>query len=707
MTILGIIAVLIIIFLTIVAIKNRDMISSNSAAAIIMTIIISLIICLTVFNAIRPMYSFCVTVEATGDKNADVRGSDVGVRSILNNGKPIDLKSKDFNNTWLQKDNSLVWNYSNNRVLSFFTPVYAETDIVFGSNVWAGIVKITYNNHTDFIDLYSVDDGTITYNIPRMSYHIIISKLLQLSFVLLIAIVLVYWICRYVCINLLSQYLQGTQDIFEFAYKAIRKRPYFFSRILLVVIAFSIMIIFADDVSLWADDLATISFVSEQVSTKENIKLILDECQYNPPLFYILAWFWLRVAPYGTIWLKFPSIIFSCLGIWFCGTAARKLQNDRAALFATIFSATSIFLVKYAAYAFRSFGLLFMLCPLLIIAYYNRLIYPNKSYFHFAYGAILALLLYTNYIGILVFGIMGLYDCWIFAKKQVKFNFVFSYIGAGISFLPLITYTFTRMVESHKNFWPQIPSFPDLMSIVNMLSNNQKFNEILFVFAFAVIVVLIFEGICINTFKTNTEKITVVFACIVCSIFVVGFSYMYSRYINPSGSIFVARYFISVLAPFIIVDAIALEWILAILETTELRKCSCTITVAMASCLLFTNLSDQISALDNFAGVINEPYRETINYICAQEEAQANNSLVVMTGYSGGFYYYGTNGGKRQNLNFGNLSDTNWEHYDVVFVSPMHGEISSYTQKILDEHYKEVENNKSLHVVKYIKNTSL
>lgn len=706
MIMLGITAVLILIFLIVVGLKSRNLISSNDAAAIVMAIIILPAVCISVFSAIKPIYSFCVKIEATGEKSVDARGSDVGIRSISNNGKSVDLKDGDFDDTWRQKDNSLVWDYSENNILELFIPVYAKTDIVFGSNVWAGIVKVTYNNHTDSIDLYSAKDERLTYSIPRMPYNIIVSKMLPVLFIMLFVTALVYMICRFICVNLLVKYLCEPQDVLEYIYHIIRERPYFISRIFLVVLSFTVMLIFADDVSLWADDLATISFVSEEVSIRENINLILDECKYNPPLFYIIAWLWLRIAPYGTVWLKLPSIIFSCIGIWLCGTAAKKLQNDRAALIATIFSATSIFLVKYAAYTFRSFGLLFMLSPLLIISYYNRLKYSNRVRCHFIFGMLLALLLYTNYICVLIFGFMGLYDCWLFARKKIRFNFVFSYIGAGALFLPLIAYTFTRMVESHKNFWPQTPSFSSLLTVVNLLGNNQKFNVILFIFAFFIVSVLPYSKKYESIFKTDFEKAVTIFLCAICPIFVVGFSYIYSRYVNPSGSIFVTRYFISVLTPFVIVGAIAVEWIFSLLEMTELRKCSYLITAMIVGCLLLTNLTDQVRLLSEFAGVINEPYRETIDYIHEQKDARLNNYLVIMTGYSGGFYYYGTHGGKRENLNFGSLSDSNWELYDVVFVSPMHGEISAYTRKILDEHYKEVENKKSLKLVKYIKNES-
>lgn len=52
----------------------------------------------------------------------------------------------------------------------------------------------------------------------------------------------------------------------------------------------------------------------------------------------------------------------------------------------------------------------------------------------------MAMLLYTHYTNIIVLGLLGVCNCFLFARKTIKIDFLFSYIGADISFMPLLLY---------------------------------------------------------------------------------------------------------------------------------------------------------------------------------------------------------------------------------------------------------------------------
>ena len=551
---------------------------------------------------------------------------------------------------------------------------------------WRGKVEIRTEQGTQVIDTYAEQAGTVSAEIGRSETSALIWN--QIRYLAVYAVALL-GLC-----GLAHLYARGQ----------FKMRPLTALRIGIVLAAFVVMWNYAGVLSLWVDDLATIQFVSEQNSLRENIRQIALESANNPPLFYVFAYFWLRIAPFGTAWLKFPSIVFSCLGIWFCGVAADRIRGERAAVMATLLAATSYFLVNYAAFTFRSYGLLVMLCSLLVIAYHNRLMYPEKASTHVWYGVTLALLLYTNYISVLIFAAMGLCDFCLFLKKKIKLNCILSYIGAGASFLPMLLAKLTDIVRGHENFWPSEPDLPMLFSTFKQVFSDQLFLIIMF---FAVAGTTLFAFVWSKAGNERDQKTLCTDMCSILSfwvIFVFGVDYVYSRYINPAGSIFVGRYFTCVLAPALIVTAIgADEMINAIANGREEAEIRIVAVFASLCCLIPTGLR-QSDALKSFPGTVNEPYEQATNWIYKHINNLWPDSLVVMTGYRGGLYYYATQGGRRDDLNFGSLTASNWEAYDTVFTMPLHGALSAETVQMLNEHYTMVEENQSLKVTMYIKN---
>ena len=92
---------------------------------------------------------------------------------------------------------------------------------------------------------------------------------------------------------------------------------------IMTVLSLIVMLRYAGVTSLWFDDLATIRIVDNNLSLGKNLDFIRGDAISNPPLFYLFAAFWLRVAPYGTLFIKLPSILFSAAGMFFCGIAYR------------------------------------------------------------------------------------------------------------------------------------------------------------------------------------------------------------------------------------------------------------------------------------------------------------------------------------------------------------------------------------------------
>lgn len=692
------------VLLLLVGLYTRRKIARNTMITVVMVWGFFLLSASLTMRIMLPTFSNRVTVEATREKNADSKGTDIGVTSIQTGGKRLDLDSGDVDRgTWQYNGTALSWGYTADSAFTFLAPCYADTKIEFIQNIWAGKVRVLSRDAEEILDLYAPNSSNatrMTYTIAREGLSTIARRMLPTAFLLLFELLLwfslgIFWARkRPDAAQRIAKKWRGWKE---------RQSLYFFLRLFIILVAFLTMWRFAGRWSLWADDFATISFVAEDVPLSTNITRILSEARYNPPLFYVFAYFWLRIMPYGTVYLRLLSILLCCAGIWFCGTAAKRIAGERASLIAAIFAATSYFLISHAAYAFRSFGLVFLLCPLLIISYHKRLTEPAKIRHYISYGLLHALLLYTNYICGLITAILGLYDLWLFAKKKIKFYFLWSYIGAGLAFLPLILYVLSAMIESHTNFWPSTPNLGVLMDAISQIFSGHIFFLSFFVFAVVLVFVAALRGTAMWKAAASGMEQEIIIALVLWFLFVIGFDYVFSRYLYPNSSIFVQRYFISVLTPAVIVAAIGMDWVLAALcegrgkTTSDILICAAIVICYV--CLEYSCLN----SLRTRPGANYENYEQAIDWICAQEEAYQGKCVVVMTGYQGGLYYYATQGGKRPNLNFGNLNNQNWMDYDVVYVSPMHGTISSSTQSLLDKHYEEAERKNDLNVVKYRK----
>lgn len=473
--------------------------------------------------------------------------------------------------------------------------------------------------------------------------------------------------------------------------------------IVVTLSSFVIMLLYAGEWSLWSDDLGTLGFIAEDVELNTVIERISFECGYNPPLFYILAYFWLRIVPYGTVYLKLFNIILCSIGIWLCGIAAKYIKGDRAALIATIIAGTSVFLVQYAAFTFRNFGLLFFSCPLVIICYYKRFLFPERIKMHIFYGLSLALLLHSNYMGILIVGALGLYDCYLFIRKTFNYKFIFSYLLAGLIFLPLLIFSFTSMVELHKNFWPAAPDIKYLLEIIFLIFSKQ----FLFLFLFGISVVVVFlsrykQGLA-GFLKISSVGNTVSVGLVFWVVFVIMFDFIYSRYINPSGSIFVPRYFVSVLAPIFILSAVGLDNILIFICDGKSKLASEALCIVLLFSVLCLNFGIYVNAIDESPGYLCQRIEQAVDWIYEHESAHLNDSIMVMTTDQNGLWYYVTHCLERESINYGSLDGSNWQNYSIVFASPMHGPLSEEANQILEEYFEEIERNDLYNVVVYSK----
>jgi hypothetical protein len=112
--------------------------------------------------------------------------------------------------------------------------------------------------------------------------------------------------------------------------------------------------------SLWLDEAVTHSLVTRTLSSMLSA---IPHSESTPPLYYLVAWVWVRVFGAGEAGLRSLSAVFGTATIVLLALIARRLAGNRAALAAAALAAANPLLIWYSQEA-RAYALLVALCAL-------------------------------------------------------------------------------------------------------------------------------------------------------------------------------------------------------------------------------------------------------------------------------------------------------------------------------------------------------
>ena len=193
--------------------------------------------------------------------------------------------------------------------------------------------------------------------------------------------------------------------------------------------------------------------------------------------------------------------------------------------------------------------------------------------------------------------------------------------------------------------------------------------------------------------------------------------YVYSRYINPLGSIFVNRYFIAILPAFIVISAIGADIICSFVRDKCLfifnrPKERIMINIIFVCSLGFILGRTALTDLKQHAVTVNEPYREAAYWIYGQEETHLPNTLVTMTGLwpdfghvyddiHPGVNYYITKGWQRPTINLGFITEENHHEWEMVYRFDGFLVMAPWRQEILGKYFDLVDFNREKMVYVY------
>ena len=202
----------------------------------------------------------------------------------------------------------------------------------------------------------------------------------------------------------------------------------------LTAIGATVRFVTLDRQSFWIDEIVTVGLLAKPLP---DMLGTLPDAESTPPLYYILAWFWSRLAGMDEPGLRSLSALFGTLTIPVCYAAARTLVSHRVGVIVAALATTSPLLVWYSQEA-RAYSLFVLLGALSFLAFALALDNPSPRRLAFWAGAS-SLMIVTHYFGVFLLvpeAALLLYR----RRSRATWVATGAIVGVGVAVLPLAVY---------------------------------------------------------------------------------------------------------------------------------------------------------------------------------------------------------------------------------------------------------------------------
>lgn len=321
----------------------------------------------------------------------------------------------------------------------------------------------------------------------------------------------------------------------------------------------------------------------------------------NPPLYFILLHYWIKLFGISTFSVRFIPYIFSCLTVLFIYKLGKKHFNFRITILTSLIFTFSNFHI-YFSHETRVYSL-FALLTVMSMHYFLSLIKDTSSK-KFLILIILTnvTLIYSHFFGFFVLAIQGLAVLFIadFRKKLFK-KYVLISLATLVLYIPYIRIIIIRFSESKNGTWVNKPNWEDLYNLLWKFS-NLPINTVLFI-------VILVSGLAVLIFKK--AKTNSAYAKVIAIWFI--FPYLFIYVVSQWIPMFVDRYLIFISIGFYFLIAIALNFLI------PSKKLFYATSILIVGLMIFTSIpssgrSKDFESMVNF--VSKNKTENTVVYLC-------------------------------------------------------------------------------------------
>lgn len=336
---------------------------------------------------------------------------------------------------------------------------------------------------------------------------------------------------------------------------------------------------------------------------------------YNLPLSYLIFHLFYKLPWHGEVALLLPSMIVVIVGVVMLFFMAYEFFGRLCAYFVLLLSAGSGLLISQGGWKYRPYSFMFCFSVIVLYLFLKRLDKESNP-ITFLYYLFFTMLIYTHWFGILVCAVYGMVDLARVIMKKASVKILIYYCICGLCFLPWFILMMTTHTNNLADYWAAIPDINSFFSVISYLLSK---NKILALVACISIVYVIYRTI-------KLKKIMIEHLLLLCILFTFGVIFVYSRFVNPDGSLYVLRYFLVFFPHLLLLMG---SFLTDILEYVKGKK---RVYTALLICITaFMMISAVFSYKKCIADTIKaeNPYKEASKFIAASDEMFDKNVLVL------------------------------------------------------------------------------
>lgn len=370
--------------------------------------------------------------------------------------------------------------------------------------------------------------------------------------------------------------------------------------------------------SFWADEMASIGFIKDGLSIPQVMNTYLYR-ENNLPLYPMLLYVTYRIMPYGEKYLLIPSILFCLAGIVFLALSAGRLKGKRAGFIALCLGASSSVLLWQAAWEIRCYAMAFFLSALVLYTFIGKFQKPDAKRM-VLYGTAVALCFWTHWFACIMLFFYGVIDLALVILRKVSWKHLLCYVPGCLIYFPWLFASFYYKSWGLDNYWSETPEWKDMFWTVLFYLSGNRILWYLFLVGRALYVMQ----------RSCSERGGVLLSafCVAVTGWMIGFVFVFSKYIYPEGGLFVERYFTVVQPHILLITALGIDYILDLADRFSQKPVMWTVRTVV---ILFLAVSFVLSYRDAYRSIRKplEPYREAAEYLAGEGGIWNEDTLFI------------------------------------------------------------------------------
>ena len=203
----------------------------------------------------------------------------------------------------------------------------------------------------------------------------------------------------------------------------------------------------------------------------------------NPPLYEIFLHFWIKTFGISSFAVRFPSLLFSVLNVYFIYLISKRFFNSRVAILSVILATFSNYHLFFSHEA-RVYPLFALLTT---ISFYLLFLIIEKKYSFqnlFLLFVTYVGLVFSHYFGIFVVAFQAvLLLCLTFHKTDILKKYFIIIVGLLLTYAYYIPIVFKRFIASSQNgtWLKPVENIGNLFDIIFLFSNKNRWVYLVFI----------------------------------------------------------------------------------------------------------------------------------------------------------------------------------------------------------------------------------